>query len=306
MQNKDLGFDKEHLLYVYLNDDQLAQKYQLIRNEFEDLPEVQKASVTSGAIGEDYGAHGIQTKESSGEKASMINVLCVDDYFQETMGMELMAGHWFSPEHSTDAASGFIVNESAVKHFGWTNPIGEYLNRNGQKGEVIGIVKDFHYEPLHQPIKPVVMYHSDLDQRFAFAHDVLVLKLQAGNVQASLNAVRKKWTSLADGIPFDFRFLDDHLLALYQKEYRFGILIGIFSGLAIFIACLGLIGLSMFSAQQRVKEIGIRKVFRCFRVWNCKTIIKRFCNADFGCFDFGYSVCLVFYEQLAAEFCLSH
>ena len=261
VQHTDLGFDKEQVIYIKLNDKALAAKYKLLRAEFESLPEVHVASVTGNLIGNDFGSHGFLTQEESkAEDGLMANVLCVDDYYRSVMELELQSGEWFAPDRPTDAEQGFILNESAVQFFGLENPIGQYLNRNGQKGKVLGVVRDFHYESLHEPIKPVVMYHTDIEKDFYFAHNVIALKLAAGEHTNTLINIQNKWKALAGAIPFDYTFLDDHIASLYETEFRFGWLVGIFAALAIAVACLGLLGLVAFAAQQRTKEIGIRKV----------------------------------------------
>lgn len=261
IRNLDLGFDKEQVVYLKLRDENTADQYERFRSEMENLPEITAAAVASSPIGEDFGAHGFLL-EGQSEKGPgmMVNVLCVDEHYRQAMGLRLAAGRWFSADFATDAEEGFVVNESAARLFGWEEPVGQYLNRNGQKGRVLGVVQDFNYEPLHQPIKPLVLYHTKREEEYAGAHSLLVLKLVPGNMAESINAIRSKWNHLAADVPFDYQFMDETLAGLYEAEYRFGWLAGAFAVLAIFIACLGLLGLAAFSAQQRTKEVGIRKV----------------------------------------------
>ena len=180
----------------------------------------------------------------------------VDETFFDTFGIELVAGRNFSANIASDSTSAFILNETAVKQLGWDNPIGKtfgFDNKN-MHGVVVGVVKDFHHNPLHEKIKPVAFCM----RRVLFSF--LGLKIRPENVKETLTFIEKTWEEFVPQRPFNYWFLDEILQNAYFQEQRFGQAATTFSGLAVFVACLGLLGLAAFTAEQRTKEIGVRKV----------------------------------------------
>ena len=186
------------------------------------------------------------------------------DYdFIETMGMALKAGRNFSRNIASDSSS-VIVNEAAVKALGWSNgdpdeALGKYIEMmhgplgSRQKYNVIGVLNDFNFESIKSEIRPVVIF---LFQRAYY----LTVKIKSDNIPQTLSMLETKWKNMATGSPFEYSFLDESFEDLYQAEQKLGQIFGIFTSMAIFIACLGLIGLAAYTAEQRTKEIGIRKV----------------------------------------------
>jgi putative ABC transport system permease protein len=184
------------------------------------------------------------------------------DYdFIPTYGIHLVAGRNFSRDYSMDT-SNFILNESAVKAIGWKSPqeaIGRNFMYGGTKGKVIGVIADFHFESLQHKIVPMVLVNpptTPTDSRF----NSLSIKLAGNNIPASLASVEKIWKTYLPELPYQYTFLDENFNKLYQSEQRQGTIFTTFACIAIFIACLGLFGLSAFEITQRVKEIGVRKV----------------------------------------------
>jgi putative ABC transport system permease protein len=183
------------------------------------------------------------------------------------MGMEMVAGRNFSEEFGTDEEEAFILNETAVKDLGWGKPadalgreiywdkwVGKTEADTVKRGRVIGVVKDFHFKSFHQKIEPLVLHI------FPAGFNEFVVRIRPENTAATLSFLEQKWAKLAPNWPFDYKFLDDQFAKLYESEQAFGRLFGVFTGLSIFVACLGLFGLASFTAQQRTKEIGVRKV----------------------------------------------
>lgn len=187
-----------------------------------------------------------------------MHVASVDEDFIETLGMVIVAGRDFSKLFTTDENESFLINETAVKYFGFSDvetAIGKKLNMLGMKvGPVVGVVKDFHAESLHAKIEPFLLH---IDRR---RHWAIAIRVHPKNLVGSLEFINQKWQAFVPGMPFDISFLDEKIDALYHKEQRMQQIFFYFSGLAILLACLGLFGLAAFSAEQRVKEIGIRKV----------------------------------------------
>jgi putative ABC transport system permease protein len=177
------------------------------------------------------------------------------DYdFVKTMGMEMIAGRNFSEEYATDP-NAYILNETAVNLLGLSNPVGSRITDNDRMYTVVGVVKDFHFKSLHHEISPVV-YIGNPGDRAGF----LSVRIQPENISGTLSFLEQKWGELTGGQPFNYSFLDDDLAAQYDAEQKTRQISGIFSVLAVFIGCLGLFGLAAFTAEQRTKEIGIRKV----------------------------------------------
>lgn len=169
----------------------------------------------------------------------------------------MIAGRDFSLDFTTDAAEAYIINETAAKRFGWGNE--EALQKalafaEGRPGKIIGVVRDFHFRSLDQAIEPLALMIDE--QTLAFAS----LKISTQNISGTIDFVKTKWEGLEPGREFDFFFIDEEFAVLYASEERLSDILSFFAMLAIFIACLGLFGLASFTAEQRTKEIGIRKI----------------------------------------------
>jgi putative ABC transport system permease protein len=180
------------------------------------------------------------------------------DYdFAELFGLELARGRYFSRDHPSDANGAFLINESAQKAIGWDDPIGREFGRTREgkaTGRIVGVLKDFHMHSLHLPIMPLYVF---LDP----ARTIRVsIKIRGGNIPETLAFVRKTWERFAPEYPFEFSFFDEIFDRAYRVERRLGAMFSAFAGLAVLIACLGLLGLASFTAEQKTREIGIRKV----------------------------------------------
>jgi putative ABC transport system permease protein len=177
--------------------------------------------------------------------------------FVNHFNLKLVAGRSYSRDHPADTIGNLVINESMAKQYGYTNPadiIGKKYSQWGREGEVIGVVKDFNFTSLHRPIQPLSMPLEP------FACRYLCLKVKSDNMTATIEKVHAIWNRMAPHRPFLYSFLDDDFAKQYQKDYNFRQLFTVFSCLAIFIACLGLLGLATHTAELKTKEIGIRKV----------------------------------------------
>jgi putative ABC transport system permease protein len=260
MNSKDLGFKKDQIVnlpyYRELGDNYDAFYNELTKNTL--IKNVSRSSrLPSTRLLDSNDARAQVGKSDSISATSVvIKMVMTDHHFLDTYQMPLVAGRTFSKEIGTDDTTAFVLNEASVKMIGWKSaeeainqPFG-YGNRNGK---IIGVVKDFHFESLHQEIVPIVFF---LNPRF---YNNLSIKLQ-GDTKPSLAHVEKVWNQFLPNRPFEYEFLDQRFGQLYESEQKQGNLFIIFSSLAIFIACLGLFGLASYSTLQRTKEIGIRKV----------------------------------------------
>ncbi|MCW3117165.1 MAG: hypothetical protein JWM28_1247 [Chitinophagaceae bacterium] len=254
IKNMNLGFEKSNLLYMPMAGEmwskQQALKAELKQNPLtanftitNDLP----ANVTSGTVNVEW--------EGKDPKSQIVfPTLFVDEGFFDIFQMKLLSGRSFSKEFKADT-NNVILNEKAVLAMGMkvTNAVGKPLTLWGKKGTIIGVVKDFNYKPIQQPIEPMIIGLN----RWG---GVAVIRTQPGNTEATIKALQKISTQLNPAYPFSYNFLDQDLANLYKGEQRMGNLFNVFAILAIFISCLGLYGLSAFMAEQRTKEIGVRKV----------------------------------------------
>jgi len=183
--------------------------------------------------------------------------LYVDDHYIPTLGMQMAKGRNFSPDYPTDSG-GIILNESAVALLGWKDPLREKLyqpddSMRPKAYPVIGVVRDFNFSSMHDKIGPVVMTLTDNRRNLA-------IRLRPGDIHSCVNKIEAKWKAFANGVPFDYTFMDDDFNKLYHAEAQTGQLFIAFAVFAILIACLGLFGLVTYATEQRTKEIGIRKV----------------------------------------------
>jgi putative ABC transport system permease protein len=255
LRTKDLGFDKERIIHLRLFGE-LVGKYPVIRERLLQNPDV--VSVTASlALPTDI-RNSPGTPEWDGKDPSDkwdIRADFVDFDYIETFRIPIVEGRSFSRHFATDAEKAYIVNEEAVRRMGLKQPVvGQRFAFWRLEGRIVGIMKDAHFQNFHTKIEPLVF--KIFPDWFRF----LYIKLKAGDTPAVLASIEKTWASLHLGYPFDYRFLDEDFDGLYRAEARMGTLFRTFAALAVFIACLGLFGLASFMAEQRTKEIGIRRI----------------------------------------------
>jgi putative ABC transport system permease protein len=187
--------------------------------------------------------------------------VATDFDFVPTYGLHIVAGRNFSRAYGTDTTS-FLLNMAATRALGLRRPeqaVGHNFEYGGIKGKIVGVLDDFHFESMHQQISPLVFAMTPPGTP-GFHYNWISIKIAGNNVTAGLNYLEKTWKKYMPQTPFEYTFLDEKFDQLYRSEQRQGTLFTTFSGIAIFIACLGLLGLSAFAISQRIKEIGIRKV----------------------------------------------
>ncbi len=262
IQNKRLGFEKEQVLLLS-DAGSLRENFKGFKNELEAMPEV--SNLTASCFLPVNSCRSDNTMWIDGKSMDQfsLNIQCwwVDENYLATLGMSLLEGRFFSEEFATDSTA-VVLNETAVKKFGFENPIGQRINQFDDNSlatyttyTVIGVVKDFNYESLRENIGPLSFYYSPNQQ----SNLSIRFDAEAG-VGNFIEKVRASWDAVSPGLPFDYAFLDDRFNRMYETEQRLGNIFVIFAGLAIFIACLGLLALAAFTAERRTKEIGVRKV----------------------------------------------
>ncbi len=254
LRNRDLGYDKENVVGLRMGSDVLAQRYTTTKQQLLARPYV--SSVT---MSDDYfdGLNGsVPVRERNNEESDFRISLFSGHYdFTETLGITLLEGRDFSEEFANDT-TGFLLNESAVKMFGWEDSaIGKNIVLNGVwEGAVIGVVKDFNFASLHQEISPLIILMSRTGS------DNLYVKIKEGDLYASMRQLESDWNQMHPDLPFDYTFLDSHVDNMYRSDRQFSNLVFAFSVLAIFLASIGLYGMVAFSIDTKQKEIGVRKV----------------------------------------------
>jgi putative ABC transport system permease protein len=252
MQNQNLGIDKENIL-VLKNTFRLNANKEAFRNALRQEQGVVNMSYTNNSF---PGVNNTTVfKEAGSDQDHILGVYAADHDHQNVMKFELKEGRFFSKEFTTDTAA-VVLNEAAAKEFSFTNPVGEELiypeGKNLRRLKIIGIVKNFNFESFKAQVRPMAILLSENS-------NTLLIKYE-GNPTALVEKVESLWKQYASNEPFEFAFLDQSFDELFRAEERMGTIFAIFSGLAIFVACLGLFALAAFTAEQRTKEIGIRKV----------------------------------------------
>ncbi len=257
VQDKNLGFDKEHVLVIQrawaLEDHAQTFKDELLQNS-----NIVSASNTDNLPGKIFGQTVFKPEDAPLSQQYPLAIMSTDYDFPKTLGIELSSGRYFSKDNSTDT-SAIILNEEAVKLMELKDPLGKRLmmldnENNNRFFTIIGILKDFNYESLHQKIKSLAIFLDKGKTTY------LPVRIRPNDISKTISFIQDKWKKYVPGKPFEYFFLDEDFDRLYQSEQKTGQIFTAFSVLAIFIACLGLFGLTAFTVERRIKEIGIRKV----------------------------------------------
>ena len=257
LQTKNLGFDKEDLVYLPFQGD-LVSKYEVFKQQLSQMPGIQgvtRSLQAPSSIGNHVYEIDWEGKNPNSHVVAMHNG--VGYGYLKTMGLQLLQGRDFSRDFPTDSA-GYILNELAVKMTGYKDPIGKRLDFFGIHGHIIGVVKDFHLGSLHDPIKPLILFLGESTP--ARWGGVILVKTEPGKTREAIASMKTSFNQLEPKFPFRYFFADEEYQRLYENERTISQLSDSFSFLAILISCLGLLGLAMFTAEQKRKEIGIRKV----------------------------------------------
>ncbi|PRY84658.1 ABC transporter permease [Mongoliibacter ruber] len=259
MKNKELGFEKDQVIVLPAHAE-LVENYETLQDRYMQHPGIEALTLASRVpSGRLLDAQGTKA-EVNGDLTTMdirLSDIHVSHSFMETFGIEMATGRDFNYQLASDSTEAFLLNQSAVRAIGWSSDeeaIGKSLHYGIRRGYVVGVVKDFHFESLHQPISPMVfMIPNDRFNEVAF-------KLNAENFDEAIAYLRQEWTALRPDFPFNYYTVADRFEQQYEAEERVGTVFGFFAGLAILISVLGLFGLSAYATEQRTKEIGVRKV----------------------------------------------
>jgi putative ABC transport system permease protein len=255
IQSINLGYDKENLVYIPIEGN-LFKNYDVFKNEALKMPGIKSITrISPGSLTNLIQWTVAVRWDGKGlnENASFAYLSTAYDFIK-TADLKMVAGRDFSKDFATDSA-GYIINETALKRIGYTDPIGKSITLWGQKGAIIGVVKDFHFNSMHEQIKPLIMRYGENEHG-----GNMLVRTMPGKTKEAIASLQVLYKQLNPDFQFNYTFSDEEYTKLYNNEQVVGTLSNAFAFLAIFISCLGLLGLAMFTTEQRFKEIGIRKV----------------------------------------------
>jgi putative ABC transport system permease protein len=257
MRNRDLGFNQDNVLILPVQDTVVQNQLGAIKNEFLQHPKISAATTSYQVLGMGVDGPVMMAETEAGMKQQRFNLISVGDDYMKTMGIKLLAGRDFQPGPTADTKNVFICNRAAAKLMGWgDDPVGKKVRwfHGEEDGVIIGMVENFNFQSLHNVIEPMLMIKTDYEGGY------LHLKVAGEDLPATMDYIKTKWMSYNTKQPYEYFFLDTRFNEQYRAdEIQFKLLSGL-SYVCIFISLLGLLGLSAFTAAQRTKEIGIRKV----------------------------------------------
>jgi ABC-type antimicrobial peptide transport system permease subunit len=250
IQNKNLGYNKDNLVY-FETDGKIVTNVETFLSEIKKLPGIVNASSMLGNVVSSEGGSGMPGTMTYEGKSVVMNSAAVNYGLLETIGVEMKEGRTFSRDHSSESVQ-WIFNEAAIEALGIEDAVGKKIS--GTRGEIVGIVKDFHFQSLHEKVQPF-MFRLEPE-----AAITIMVRIKAGMEKETIGSLQKFYKTFNPGFAFDYKFLDQAYQAQYVAEQRVASLSKYFAGLTVLISCLGLFGLAAFTVERRIKEIGIRKV----------------------------------------------
>jgi ABC-type antimicrobial peptide transport system permease subunit len=256
MRHKELGIDKEYIIYAPMRGE-LRKNFGSVKNKLLNDPNIIKVTsctdLPTYTVSSSSG-NNIQWPGKAPDDSVLFHSFGVDYDYIDTFGIKIAAGRNFSKDFPSDAGN-YILNETALKATGLKSPIGKSFTLWGMEGKIIGIMKDFNFKSLHKKVESLMLYMSDSPPYYAF------IRVNGNNIPAALSKLDRTWKTFSPGFPLEYHFLNEEYENLYKTEKQMGAVLNHFAFLALFISCLGLFALSSFMAEQRTKEISIRKVF---------------------------------------------
>lgn len=260
VRTMNVGFDRENVIVIG-NANRLGQKAESFKQSLLAQSSIAKVSYSTTIPGRGSFVD-FYKPEAAPLKDLTLSSYLADEDLVPTLGMKIIKGSNFSKENLADCQSGVLLNEEAAKKIGWSDPIGQYITYpggNNSKFKVIGILKDFNSESLRTAIAPFAVFH-EASKTYSIRSSCVVVRVRAGQTRAAVEILERQWKQFTGDSALDYTFLDEDFDRQYRSEQRLGQVLGVFTAIAIVIACLGLFGLAAYIAEQRTKEIGIRKV----------------------------------------------
>ena len=254
LTHRNLGFDREQLVAIPISGTQMESDPLAFIQELRTSPSVLSVTASDNIPGKGFNGYGIIADGIPAREKPMANVIETDAAFAGTYGIALKQGRYFSPDMPTDTGNSIVINEAMAKYLNWQNPVGKTLELyEAQKGKVIGVVQDFNFTSLREAIHPLAILLRNHPQW-------VTVKLRSGEVQSALSSLGKAWKKLDRKYPFEFHFVEEEMNKFYKTDLKLLQVLGVFAMLAIFVAAMGLLGLSLQTVRARSREISIRKV----------------------------------------------
>ncbi len=255
-QNKDLGYKNENIICFNMSGS-MSNNYSVIKNKLLSHPEILSMTRTNTTLDTTQSTATSDVinweGKDAGENIPWLHVVGVDSDYLDTFELKMAEGRFFSEEYPSDAKDGMIVNQTAIRAMNMDSPIGKKFHFWDFDGKIIGVVRDYHFRSLHDPIEPLVL-------KLGLSLNTISIKIKSENMAETIKNIEKEIKDIIPGYAFEYEFLDERLDMLYQAEQRMENIARNISVLAIFLSCLGLLGLAAYTVEQRAKEIGIRKV----------------------------------------------
>ncbi len=254
LKNKNLGFNKDQIINFNFNDNTVRDGSEAFMQKALNHPAVISAAYSSNMPGRTFGRTGMRLQENApDDEMWIVSALSVDQNYFGTMGIEMAAGRNYSEDFGSDEDEAIIINETMQEQLGWEDAVGKKIFIGGER-TIIGVVEDFHFANMRHKIEPLTIFYNPGPA------GNLNLKVHGNNIQETLNFLESEWTSQYAGYPFEYQFFDQEFDQIFESDQKFSVLVNGFASLSIVLSCLGLFGLSTFTAEQRRKEIGVRKV----------------------------------------------
>jgi putative ABC transport system permease protein len=258
LKNKDLGFSKDQIVTFQMTDPGMGENLVSFRDRLMTYEGVEEASLSNNMPGRTFGRTGITPEgydPESNEDTWIVSVMSFDEHYINMMGMQVMDGRAFDAASGTDQNEAVMVNEAFIEQVGWEDPVGMKVTLgNNSERTIIGVVKNFHFADMKHSIEPIIIFYNP------GPNGNLSFRLNSENIRESMATAEELWNEFYPEYPFEYQFFDEEFNQVFAADERFSKLVVSFTWLAIFIACLGLLGLSAYMADQRKKEIGVRKV----------------------------------------------
>jgi putative ABC transport system permease protein len=256
MKNKNPGFQRDGVVNLALNDTALTASYKVLKERLLAVPGVRSVAGSSNMPGSTFGRTGLKPFGAAPEDFYIMSALAVDDEYLDTLSMQLAAGRNYSAKIDTDRTESIVMNESAVSALGWRTEeaVGKVITMGPQQRTVVGVVRDFHFADMRHKVEPVLLFFQNDGPR------VLSIRIDRAAPREAIAGIAAAWKEINPAFPFSYKFFTDEYELLFRDDEQFSAILVQFTFIAIVIACLGLYGLSSFSAERKAKEIGIRKV----------------------------------------------
>lgn len=309
VQHRHLGYDRENLIYTRI-EGELNEKYAVLKERLLTMPGiamVDRSSEAPHAMGfvvdevdgfsnTNTGEDAINWEGKRAGEAVAFKPTSVGYDFVDIMNLEIAEGRDFSRKFATDSTA-FIINETAAKAIDMRDPVGKWISAWDKKGPIVGVLKDYHTHSLHEPIKPLIV---DIKEDLYFG--VILIRTEPGKTTEALASMEEVFREINPNYPLSYQFVDLEYHRLYQNEQVVASLSNVFAGIAIVVSCLGLLGLVMFSTQQRVKEIGIRKVLGAKVIHIVGMLSRDFVQLIFVAFLIATPIAIYLLDQWLAQF----